>query len=205
MNIELTPKQKIVLTAISQLTKKNGTTPTLEELRSYLGYSHTSSVQRHTDILKRKGYLNQTRSISASSLAEVVQIPLVGNFACGKPLLVSENIEAYIPYDSSNLSGNSEDFFFLRAVGDSMNKANVKGKNIDDGDYVLVKKAVAADFGSKIVALIGDEATIKKMVRGDGCIKLEPETDNFSNKPILLFEDFMIQGVVYDIIKQVRG
>jgi repressor LexA len=202
MKKQLTSKQKIVLSTIKDLTHKKGVPPKLEELRIALGLSSISSVQRHTDALKQKEYLDNTRGLSFPDSSEKIQIPLVGNIACGVPLLATENIEAYISYDASKICGTAEDYFFLRAVGDSMNKANVSGKTINDGDYVLVKKQSSPDFGSRVVALIGDEATIKKIVKGDGYIGLEPESTNPKNKPILLFDDFSVQGIVVDVIKK---
>lgn len=202
MRKSLTATQKKVLSTITDLAHKKGTTPSMEELRLALDLSSISSVQRHTDALKEKGYLNNARGISFPEPADKVQIPLVGNVACGAPLLATENIEAYIPYDSSQISGSASDYFFLRAVGDSMNNANVDGKTIDDGDFVLVKKQQTAEKGSRVVALIGDEATIKKFIPEGGHIRLQPESTNLQNKPILMFDDFTIQGVVEDVIKK---
>lgn len=202
MRKPLTSKQKIVLSTITDLVQKNGTPPTLEDLRSILELSQLSSVQRHTDALKEKGYLENTRGISLPKLSAKVQIPLVGNVACGIPLLATENIEAYISYDASKIRGSAQDYFFLRAVGDSMNKANVFGKSIENGDYILVKKQTSADPGNRIIALIGDEATIKKYVPTSEVIRLEPESSNPENKPIYLFEDFFIQGVVAGVVKK---
>lgn len=202
MQKNLTSKQKQVLSTIIDLTRKIGVVPTLEQVRHQLGYSSTSSVQRHTDALKENGYLGQSRGLSLSSSNSHVQIPLVGNVACGTPFLALENIEAYIPFDQSLLRGNSEDYFFLRAVGDSMNNANVNGKNINDGDYVLIKKQSHSSFGQRVVALVGDNATIKKLKQGDGHIILEPESTNPRNKPLYIFEDISVQGIVEDVIKK---
>jgi len=202
MKKPLTSKQKMALSAIRDLTYKKGIPPKLEELRVALDLSSISSVQRHTDALKEKGYLADTRGLSIPDSSEKVQIPLVGNVACGVPLLATENIEAYISYDASKVQDKAQDYFFLRAVGDSMNKANVSGKTIDNGDFVLVKKQSTASPGSCVVALIGDEATIKKMAREDDFVRLEPESNNPENKPIILFDDFSVQGVVMDVIKK---
>lgn len=202
MNKSLTVKQKIVLSTIKDLKAKHGNTPTLEEVRKVLDYSGTSSVQRHTDILKEKGYLGKTRELSPVNSDEKVQIPLVGNVACGVPLLATENIEAYIPYDSSRVRGKTLNYFFLRAIGDSMNKTNISGKTIDNGDFVLVKKQSTANSGSRVVALVGNEATIKKMTLKDGYVQLEPESTNANNKPIILFDDFSVQGIVVDVVKK---
>lgn len=192
----------MVFATIQDLKAKHGQAPTLEEIRKALDYSGTSSVQRHTDALKEKGYLDKARGLSPLDSNEKVQIPLVGNVACGVPLLATENVEAYISYDSSKIAGRPDDYFFLRAVGDSMNEARVSGKTIDDGDFVLIKKQQTANPGNRVVALIGDEATIKKFVPEDGHVRLQPESTNPKNKPIILFEDFSIQGVVEDVVKK---
>jgi repressor LexA len=198
----LTSKQKIALSTIKDLTFKKGVPPKLEDMRIALGLSSLSSVQRHTDALKEKGYLSKARGLVIPNSTEKVSIPLAGNVACGVPFLATENIEAYISYDASKVQGKPENYFFLRAVGDSMNASNVSGKTIDDGDFVLVKKQQSANSGDRVVALIGDEATIKKLVPTDRVVKLEPESSNSDNKPIYLFEDFSVQGIAVDVIKK---
>lgn len=201
MSDALTSKQKLILTTISDLTHKLGYPPTLEQVRVALGYPRVSSVQRHTDALKKKGYLADSRGISVPTVAKQVKIPLVGNVACGMPLLAVENIEAYVTYDASKIRGAASDYFFLRAVGDSMDNADINGKNIDNGDYVLVKKTNVPEFGKRVVALLGEEATIKKLQRNNGHIVLQPESTNPANKPILVFDDLLIQGNVVDVVK----
>jgi len=197
--MKLTEKQEKVLTAIQKLTLKSGYSPTLNEIKEFLQYNSTSAVQRHTEALKKKGYLSsnkyQSRGLRLTkSNCKKHNIPLVGEVACGQPFLAVENIEAYIPRE---IKGNPEDYFFLRAVGDSMNKAN-----IDDGDLVLVKKQSSVSSGEKVVALIGDEATIKIFKKEENHIVLEPKSNNPKNKPIYIFEDIQIQGKVIDVIKQ---
>lgn len=196
--MELTSKQKEVLSAINELTAKNGYSPALREIKEYLKYNSISAVQRHTDALKKKGFLSsdkyQQRNLKVKKLFQKKQnIPLVGMVTCGKPILAIENIEAYIPYE---VKGDPKDYFFLRAIGDSMNQAG-----IDDGDLVLIKKQPDADMGDQVVALIGDEATIKVLKKGDDCIILEPKSTNPIHKPLYIFEDLQIQGKVVDKIK----
>ena len=196
--MELTNRQKDVLSAISELTLKKGISPTLREIKEFLGYKTTSSVQRHTEALKDKGYIvsnkYQSRNLNIKkSFQKKHNIPLVGVVACGNPILAEQNIEAYIPY---KIKGDPNDYFFLRASGDSMNKSG-----IDDGDLVLVKKQQAAEPGDKVVALIGGEATIKVFKKGDGCVVLEPNSTDTSHKPLYIFEDLQIQGKVVDKLK----
>lgn len=202
MKKPLTVKQKLVLGVISDLTQKNGSPPTFEQLRAFLKYPRISSVQRHTNALKEKGYLSPSRGLSIPVSNGKVQIPLVGNVACGAPLLATQNIEAYITYDKSSLKGNPKDYFFLRAIGDSMNKADMQGKTINDGDFVLVKKQNTANFGEKVVALIGDEATIKYLQKDKGYIVLNPKSSNLANKSIYVLDNLLIQGVVVDVIRK---
>lgn len=199
----LTIKQREALQKIKELTR-NGKAVTLEELKRSLGYTSTgvTPVKKSTDALKEKGYLVNEKGLRLKDLSNKVQIPLVGMISCGQPLLAIENTEAYIPYDSNKIKGLSSDYFFLRANGDSMNKADINGKNIDDGDFVLVKKQQTAKPGERIVALIGDEATIKLLKKGEGCMVLQPESKNLANKPIYLFEDFSVQGIVQDVLKK---
>lgn len=196
--MELTNKQKEIFLAIRELTLKKGYSPTLREIQEFLGYKTTSSVQRHTEALKNKGYLisdrYQQRNLRIKkSFSKKFNIPLVGVIACGQPLLAVENIEAFIPYE---IKGDPKEYFFLKAVGDSMNKAE-----INDGDLVLVKKQDTADTGDKVVALIGDEATIKIFHKDRDKVILEPRSSNPIHKPIYVYEDLQIQGKVIKKIK----
>ena len=209
MNITLTKKQKVVLAVLKDLTRKQGKVPTLEEMTKALGYSAVSSVQRHLDALKKKEVIrnekHHARSLEINVTGEqAVNIPLVGNISAGMPLLAEENIEAYIPYNGGLLHGNPKDYFFLRAVGDSMNRTSVNGKNIQDSDYVLVHKQQSANPGDRVIALLGDEAVIKKLQQGNGHYILQPESSNPQNKPIYIFDDFIIQGIACDVMKKER-
>jgi repressor LexA len=208
-NSKLTKKQQEVLLAIKDLILSTSMSPTLEEIREYMGYGNTSSVQRHIEPLIQKGYLTSQDNVPRSlRLVEQKQttlnIPLVGNVACGKPIYAEENIEAYIPYPKSKVGYSVQDLFFLRATGDSMNEAEVNSKTIANWDFVLVHKQSTADTGSIVVALIGDEATIKYFKKDSekGAYILEPKSSNKKHKPLLLIEDFYIQGTILDVIKR---
>ncbi len=205
---DLTPKQRNVLLAIEHLFRINSVSPTLEEIRQYLNYSNTSSVQRHIEPLIKKGYLrnqeNKSRSFEViSSNIDLINIPLVGNIACGIPIHAEENIEAYIPYPKQDTKYSVSELFFLRAIGDSMNDYCIKNKPIHDGDFVLIHQQSNADLGQPVVALVGDEATIKIFSKDTnlGAYVLKPKSNNPKHKPILIFDNLSIQGVAVDVIK----
>jgi repressor LexA len=105
-------------------------------------------------------------------------------------MLAEENIEAWIPV-SVNLARPGGKYYLLRAHGDSMDKAGIR-----DGDLLLVRQQPQADNGNKIVALINDEATVKEFHREKNVVVLKPRSKNRRHKPIVLTEDFLIQGVV---------
>lgn len=189
----------MVFAAVRELQTLNGRIPTLEEIRQHLNYATVSSVQRHVDALKRKGYISSDKHQSRTmrlAYQHSANIPLVGSVACGAPLLAEENVEAYVAYDADLLKSNPSDYFFLRAVGNSMNKAG-----IDDGDLVLIRKSNIAENGKRIVALVGDDATVKKLVYENDRWVLRPESTNFKHKDLIMVNAFSVQGIVYDVIK----
>jgi repressor LexA len=196
---DITKKQKETLEAVEKLSALLSRPPTLRELQEFLGYGSTSSVQRHTDALKGKGFLRaekfQKRGliVPQRSSERISPIPLLGNIACGQPILAVENIEAYIPL---KVQGDPKEYFCLRAVGNSMDKAG-----IEDGDIVLIRQQSTAENGDAVVALLGEDATIKILRKELNRIVLEPRSSDPSNKPIYVFGDPLIQGKVIKTIK----
>lgn len=186
-----------MLSYITEYFKQNAQSPTLEEIGKHFGYDSLTSVQRKVVALEEKGYIKrdkfQKRNISlvVESEDRTFPVPIVGIVACGSPILALENVEGYLPTDIQFLRGNPKDYFYLRASGDSMNKAG-----IDDGNLVLVRQQNTAKPNERVVALIDDHATIKKIQSGDGFIALVPESTNPEHKPIILRKDFAIQGIV---------
>lgn len=125
---------------------------------------------------------------------KMISIPVLGNVACGYPLFAEENIETEISI-SSKLIKKDKNYFILRAVGNSMDKAN-----IDDGDLVLIRKEQTAEDGDRVVALIDDEATIKEFKNNGDHIVLLPKSTTKEHQPIILTRDFKIQGIVDRVI-----
>ena len=180
-----------------------GQTPSIRELMVKLGYKSPRSVQDIVEKLMNKGFLKKTKTGSLkltkdtesnSRHAQTVDVPLVGTVSCGTPIYAEENIEAMIPV-STSLAKTTSKYFILRAIGDSMDLAG-----IDEGDLVLVRRQESADNGEKVVALIDEEATIKEFYKTNEVVVLKPKSSNPDNKPIILTEDFRIQGVVTAVI-----
>lgn len=119
-----------------------------------------------------------------------VKVPVVGDITCGTPILAIENIESEIPVSVDLVKGSNK-YFLLRAIGNSMNLTG-----INDGDLVLVKQQNTAENGDRVVALIDDEATIKEFHRSDQAIILKPRSTENKHKPIILTQEFKIQGIV---------
>jgi len=138
------------------------------------------------------GVIKLTPSKTSHAADQTIEVPLVGSVACGLPSLAEQESEAVIDV-STRFAKPGHSYFLLRAIGTSMNKSG-----INDGDLVLVRQQPAADDGEKVVALINDDATIKHLYhdRKTGAIILKPNSTSKKHKPIVLTEDFVIQGVV---------
>ena len=189
----------------NQLVHK-GVSPSIRDIQAFFGYKSSRSALVLVQTLIEEGYLKRERESGRLKLigrpesdklhAKTVDIPLVGNVACGEPLLAEENIEMMVPV-STTLAKPPHNYFLLRAHGDSMN-----AKGIGDGDLVLVKQQPDADNGQAVVALINDEATVKELYKTPDAIILKPNSTNPRNKPIILHEDFLVQGVVVATIPE---
>jgi len=127
---------------------------------------------------------------------ETVNIPLIGSVSCGMPMFAEANIEGYIPVQKNFFKNQFKKYFFLKAQGDSMNEAG-----IDDGDLLLIESRSTANPGDKVLALIGDEATVKFYKLGNGYAVLLPKSTNPDHKPIIVKDNLAVQGIVVEIIK----
>nr|WP_291869587.1 transcriptional repressor LexA [Maribacter sp.] len=128
-------------------------------------------------------------------MSDTVEIPLVGSVSCGLPIFAEENIEAQIPV-STKLIRKSNNYFLLRAFGDSMNK-----KGINGGDLLLIKQQQVAENKDLVLALVDDDATVKEFIDNGDTIVLKPHSTNPKHQPIILTNDFRIQGIVEKVIK----
>lgn len=178
-----------------------GETPSLREIGRFVGYSSPRSAQLMLERLKKRRLISYSRGVirlaarGVEVLAEqTVSIPLVGGIACGAPTLAEQEAEALIDV-STKIARPGHTYFLLRAQGSSMNRSGIKSN-----DLVLVRQQSTAEQGEKVVALINGDATIKHFYRRGDVVILEPRSTKKAHKPIVLTEDFMIQGVVAAVL-----
>lgn len=173
MRKELTQKQIELLNFLKDFIMQKGFPPTLREMASHFGLKGPRGPQKILKILERKGYIRkipgESRAIEILGLFSnnIVSIPILGRVRAGEPILAIENIEGYLNLDRGLCS--SKDVFLLRVQGDSMIDAHIQ-----DGDFALVKPQSDAENGEIVVALIEDEATIKRIFLKGDLIRLEP-------------------------------
>ncbi len=171
----LTPKQKRVLNYIESYIKKNGVSPTFEEIGRNTKKAF-STVHEHVETLIKKGFIiktsNSSRGIELKKQSEMIKIPLLGIIAAGQPIeAVQERETIAVPREKLPHTGN---FYALRVKGNSMVE-----ENINDGDVVLIKQQETAENGQKVVALIDNQdTTLKKYYREKGHIRLQPANEN---------------------------
>lgn len=195
----ITKRRKQVLDYITSFRKKKGYSPALEEIRKHFKLASVSTAHFHVRKLQELGLLerqyNKPRSIDIYENEVMVNIPLLGLIAAGQPIEAIQNKETIaVPQNKLPRSG---EFYALRVIGNSM-----IDENINDGDIILVKQQSVAENGQKVVALIDNyEATLKKIYKEKGYIRLQPA--NKTIEPIIIKKDreITIQGIVIDVIK----
>lgn len=189
--------QARILEYIQQATREKGYPPSVREICNATGLKSTSTVHGHLLRMQKKGLLNRDsmkpRAISVPQEGqETVSIPLVGSVAAGMPILAMENVEEYIPLPQTML-GEGE-HYVLRVRGESMIDAGIL-----NGDFVVVKKQANAYNGDIVVAMIEDEATVKRYYRENNQFRLQPE--NKTMEPILV-NDVTILGKVVSLYRK---
>jgi repressor LexA len=196
---DLSPKETWAFRFIRNSLIQSGKSPSIRQIQKELKYGSPRSAAVIVEELIRKRWIERgldgllkviREPAEINSTARTVPIPLVGTVACGAPMLAQENIEAMIPV-STALARPGHRYFLLRAMGESMNQAA-----INDGDLVLVRQQSTADSGMVVVALIDDEATIKEYHRTSNAVILKPKSSDKNIQPIILTQEFQIQGVV---------
>jgi repressor LexA len=197
----LTARQHEILQHVAASIRRTGIVPSVREIGSALGMRSPSTVHQHLTALERKGYLRRDGDrmrvleiAGRQSLpdGEVVSLPLVGRVSAGVPVLAEQQVEEMIPVPRRFVGWNDESFL-LTVRGDSM-----VGAGIFDGDLVIVRCQPTADPGDLVVALVADEATVKRLeVSGDGPCLL-PE--NAAYAPIR--DEFEVIGKVVGLLRR---
>ena len=177
---QLTTRQQQVYDFLAGYIADQGYPPTLQEIAGHLQVSGNLGVLRHLQVLERKGLINRSPGSSRSivladrSRSESLDLPLVGTVQAGLPQLAEEQIETYLAVDSSLVKG--KDSFLLRVRGESMIDAHIM-----PGDLVVVRPQSSAENGEIVVALIDDEATLKRFYREGEEIRLKPENSRMKS------------------------
>ena len=195
-------KDKILLAEIEKyvcnFTDSNGISPTMQEIANTVGVSK-ATVHRYITQLCEDGVIDYSgvRSItSTKAKVQVVRVPVLGRIACGIPKFAEENIEEYVKLPVA-LFGNG-DFFLLRAYGDSMVEVG-----IEDGDLVLIRQQNYADRGQIVVALVEDDATLKRYYPEpeNNRVRLHPENSRMED---IYVDSCQIQGVAVKVLKDLE-
>lgn len=188
--------QAKILAYIEKATLQKGYPPSVREICDATGLKSTSTVHGHLIRLEKKGLLYRDsmkpRAISVPSdhqmyRTEIINVPIVGRVSAGSPILATENIEDYIALPQSML-GEGE-HYVLGVRGESMIEAGIM-----DGDYVVVRKQPTAYNGDIVVAMVEDDATVKRFYRENGHFRLQPE--NSTMEPIIVPEVTILGKVV---------
>ncbi|MFC1553017.1 transcriptional repressor LexA [candidate division KSB1 bacterium] len=218
MTIGLTKRQKEILEFIQWKLTDQGYPPSFREVAAHFGIRSTNGVKVHYDALEKKGYIRRNprlaRGIELTELAgapspadtapglysippsDVSHVPVIGRVAAGAPILAEENLDGYVVVDNSFIHGDG--VFALVVKGESM-----KDAGIFHSDYVLGKPASTYFPGDIVVAIIGDEATVKRYYPEGGRVRLEPANQAYG--PIIVEEnmaDFRIAGKVIGVMRR---
>lgn len=185
----LNEKQQRVLEYLKSRAAE-GVPPSVREICDACAIKSTSTVHAYLKLLEDEGYINRQSGLNRAIRVageQVAKIPLLGKVTAGLPILAVEEVEDYVPYSGGPFPAS--EMFALRVCGTSMINAGIL-----DGDVVVVHRTPAAQNGDVIVALIDDEATVKRVFWEDGHVRLQPENDEF--EPIIVPEVVVLGKVI---------
>jgi repressor LexA len=202
MTQALSERQRQILRFIGE-QQQQGWTPSVREIGEAVGLRSSAAVQKQLAVLERKGYIRrlsgQARSIQLlkpiHANSEQWQVPIVGDITAGAPILAEENIMGYLSVVDEALLAKPGVFFALKVQGESMIEAGIL-----PGDYVVVMQQPTVENGDIVVALLGDEATVKRFYREQDQVRLQPA--NAAMEPIIA-RDVKILGRVVSVIRRV--
>ncbi|EGT0695849.1 TPA: transcriptional repressor LexA [Clostridium perfringens] len=197
---ENSDKQTQIYNFLIEFTKSKGYPPSVREICEAVSLKSTSTVHGHLKRLEKKGLIyrdpTKPRALEIVELSneekELIDIPIVGKVTAGMPILATENIEDMFQIPINYVKHNN-DLFILKVTGDSMIEAGIL-----DGDLAIIEQKNVATNGDIVVALIENEATIKRFFKENGFIRLQPENKNY--EPIIV-EDCSILGKLVGIYR----
>lgn len=196
----LTKRQEQIFDCIKRSVREKGYPPSVREIGAAVGLNSSATVHSHLASLENKGLIRRDptkpRAIEILDQAfqagsDAIPVPVLGRVTAGVPILAVENIEEYFPLPRQVI--RDQEVFILSVRGDSMIEAGIL-----DGDHVIVRKQSAAQNGDIVVAMIGDEATVKTFYRERDHVRLQPENSALS--PILT-KDVAILGKVIGLYR----
>jgi repressor LexA len=205
VDLDLTKRQQEIVEFIKRYSAKYGYPPTVRDIGKAVGLASSSTVHAHLANLERIGLIRRDPSKpralelldrAAGGVRSMVRpsgLPLVGQVAAGQPVLAEENIEDYV--DVPGVAGGEEGEYLLRVRGQSMKDAGIL-----EGDFVVVRPQDAADDGDIVVALVGEEATVKRFFREADHVRLQPENDTM--EPIRS-KEVRVLGRVVGLLRRV--
>lgn len=206
MTREITARQDEVLNFLIDTVRERGYPPSIREISAHFNMQSTQGVQRHLEALEKKGCIKRDSKARAIQIAphlmesrmggeDIQMVPLLGEVAAGVPITAVENVEDRLPVRSDWL-GVSGESFLLRVRGRSMAEA------IQPGDMVLVEKRATANNGEIVVALIEDEATVKRFWREKDRVVLRSDNPDFADIVVTELVPLQLLGRVTALIRK---
>ena len=203
VDLKLTKRQQEIFEFIKRYSSEHGYPPTVRDIGKAIGLTSSSTVHAHLANLEKLGVLRRdpTKPRALELLGQAAKkvvpgpsgLPVVGRVAAGAPVLAEENIEEYV--NVPEIAGGDAGEYVLRVQGDSMKNAGIL-----EGDYVVVRPQETADDGEIVVALVGEEATVKRFFKESDHIRLQPENETMD--PIRV-RDVQILGRVVGVCRRV--
>jgi repressor LexA len=203
VDLKLTKRQQEIFEFIKRYSSDHGYPPTVRDIGKAIGLTSSSTVHAHLSNLEKLGLLRRdpTKPRALELLGQAAKkvvpgrsgLPVVGRVAAGAPVLAEENIEEYV--DVPEIAGGDSGEYVLRVHGESMKDAGIL-----EGDYVVVRPQDTASDGEIVVALVGEEATVKRFFKESDHIRLQPENETM--EPIRV-RDVQILGRVVGVCRRV--
>ena len=194
----LTAKQKEVLKFVYTEVRKTNIVPSIREIAEHFGFASTATVRDHLKAIAKKGYikLSEGKSRAIELIREAFcQVPVLGRVQAGMPVYALEDLMGYLNLDKFIFP--EPDVFALRVRGDSMIEAGIM-----PDDFVIIKRQDFAQVGETVVALMGDETTVKKLTKAQGKYFLQPANSKY--QPIPVTAEVFIIGKVIHVVREFK-